>query len=321
MRRGKDPVLATDPAPAPTTPKQPWEMTREEWVSRKSKKYEGEIDPDLLDSQKKLWADTWLRSFTEGSPDKQIPQHVFDTLPDGYKKVLVQTNNSVKRMLGLEDVGHLKPVQDYVSVFGSKELADKKSDQLKSDESIASQTLKDYRKTRKFPGIKPADWRELSNRHRDAVENMLIHKRDVGDSVLADYPELVDRYLKGANENKVGSVAEERPIRAAADNQGGVEGVLQNEQTVDARDTGRSRRPKVSRVDDSVERPALGATLKRGVGGCTVGVTHELADEGSRRFSEGRHAPACVDDTRRVEAVGAILRPEARTPCTNPSST
>ena len=26
VRRGKDPVLATDPAPAPTTPKQPWEM-------------------------------------------------------------------------------------------------------------------------------------------------------------------------------------------------------------------------------------------------------------------------------------------------------
>ena len=173
---------------------QPWKMTMEEYVASRAAEYP-DLDAESLTSQKKLWEDRWLASFNEGDPDKNIPRAVFDSLPDGYKKVIVQTNNSVKEMLGLKEIGKLRPVQNYIP---DPEGNRKRFDEIRFAEGIADVTLKQYRlrEKRSSPAMSPGRWKEASERHRNAVETLLKYNQPVKPEVLADYPDLAAKYAQ-----------------------------------------------------------------------------------------------------------------------------
>jgi hypothetical protein len=164
-----------------------WRMTQAEYVQFMSEMYE-DAEPELLEAQKTLWEREWLQEIQK--TDIHIPRRVFDSLPDGYKKVLVQTNKNVKKMLGLSECGHFKPVQDYIPNPIETEKRDR---EIELAEFIASVPLKQYRINERDsrPCVSPKDWKEISNTHRNAVIMLINRNKPVPSNVMADYPDLV----------------------------------------------------------------------------------------------------------------------------------
>jgi hypothetical protein len=93
-------VEVADAAPAQ---KQPWEMTREEFVQNQIDSIEPDVRSEVDDDMRRSWGDQWLDAINSAPRDAVVPERVYETLPRQVQVNLEKFNDSTIRRLGLEN--------------------------------------------------------------------------------------------------------------------------------------------------------------------------------------------------------------------------
>lgn len=188
------------------TAKEPWQMTREEYLAdaleRNEYRDQYKANPKLLPPFEENAEREWRRSVEKAAEATRVPDAVLDSYLKRFgKQVFSSTFRGVAE----------KGVQGYL-------YPDVRAEQLEplAEKKKAAYDLKPYERTwaqqrgeeRKAMGrmLTKAEWKELREQHKSAVQKALWNGEKVPASVLADYPELAD--AKPRKEADMADVAE-----------------------------------------------------------------------------------------------------------------
>jgi hypothetical protein len=172
--------------------KEPWQMTREEYLAdaleRNEYRDQYKANPKLLPPFEENTEREWRRSVERAAETSRIPDAVLDSYLEKFgKQVFSSTFRGVAE----------KGVQGY---FYPEIRAEQKA--APADKKTAIYDLKPHERTwaqqrgeeRRAMGrmLTKAEWKELREQHKAAVQKALWNGEKVPASVLADYPELAD---------------------------------------------------------------------------------------------------------------------------------